>query len=190
MLTRVRQAVPSAKAETRIPSWLPPHAERILAIGNSLTAGYAVSPEDSYPAQLSRRLGIPVDNAGVSGELSTALLHRLPGLLYRNTYHVVLLCTGGNDLLRGQPARVLTDNLERAVDLICACGATPVLLGLPYIPLSPALDHPVYAQVARRKNVTCIGGFGNVLSRRHFQVDGVHPNAEGYRRIVERLMAA
>lgn len=172
------------------PSWLRENTRRILAIGNSLTAGYAVAPENSYPAQLSRKLGIPVDNAGISGELSTALLHRLPGLLYRNPYDVVLLCTGGNDLLRGQPAGVLRQNLERAVDLIRAIAAQPLLLALPYLPLSPALDHPVYRDVARRKDVLCIGGFGNVLARRHFQIDGVHPNEEGYRRIVERLMAA
>lgn len=177
-------------AERQRPSWLEPaDTRRILAIGNSLTAGYAVAPQDSYPAQLARRLGIPVDNAGISGELSTGLLHRLPGLLKkRSDYDLVLLCTGGNDLLRGQPARVLQENLERAIDRIRDAGASAVLLALPYLPLAPALDHPVYAQVARRKRVRCIGGFGSALTRRDFQIDGVHPNAQGYRRIVDRLM--
>lgn len=175
------------------PSWLPDGTRRILAIGNSLTAGYAVAPEDTYPAQLARRLGgaIAVDNAGISGELSTALLRRLPGVLKRRKdYDVVLLCTGGNDLLRGQPARMLRENLEQAIDRIREAGAAPVMLALPYVPLAPALDHPVYQEVARRKQVPCVGGFGNALTRRDFQIDGVHPNAQGYRRIVDRLMAA
>lgn len=174
------------------PSWLPPDTRRILAVGNSLTAGYAVAPGDTYPAQLSRRLGIPVDNAGISGEMSNALLHRLPMLLGQKThrYDLVLLCTGGNDLLRGRPARLLRENLEDAIGLIRASGSTPVMLALPYVPLAPALDHPVYEQVAKKQNVVCVGGFGNVLTRRHFQIDGVHPNAAGYRQIVDRLMAA
>jgi acyl-CoA thioesterase I len=184
--TQTTEGTPAAS-----PSWLVPGTRRILAIGNSLTAGYGVAPSDSYPAQLSRRLGIPVDNAGVSGEISLALLHRLPRVLARrNDYDLVLLCTGGNDLLRGQPARALRENLRRAIACIREAGATPVLLALPYVPLSPALDHPVYEQVARDTGTRCIGGLGQRLTRRHFQIDGVHPNAQGYRQIVERLLEA
>jgi acyl-CoA thioesterase I len=191
-------------AEVREPGAVPPESatssrdraaadqlrssRRVLAVGDSLTAGYNVARAQSYPSELARRLGVEVRNAGISGETSSGLLRRLPALLGAGRYDTVLLCTGGNDWLRGQPATALEANLERAIDLIRQAGATPILVAVPMLPLALA-DHPVYARVASRKNVALAGGFGMVLGRQHFQPDGLHPNAEGYRQIVDRLLA-
>jgi acyl-CoA thioesterase-1 len=164
-------------------------SRRVLAVGDSLTAGYNVARQDSYPSVLGKRLGISVRNGGVSGETSAGLLRRLPALLKGGPYDTVLLCTGGNDWLRGVPAPELQANLERAIDLIRNAGAAPLLVAVPMLPLALA-DHPVYQQVAAKKNVPLAGGFGLVLGRQHFQPDGLHPNAAGYRQIVDRLLSS
>lgn len=195
LLGAATECVAAAAVETRstpAPSTSAPPlsiARRVLAVGDSLTAGYNVARVDSYPSVLAQRMGIHVRNAGISGEMSDGLLRRLPGLLRSADYDTVLLCTGGNDILRGRPAQQLKRNLERSIDLIRAAGATPVLIAVPMLPFA-LVDHPIYAEVAAAKSVPMIGGFGLALGREHFQADGLHPNAAGYRQIVEQLLRA
>ncbi|MEJ2415039.1 MAG: GDSL-type esterase/lipase family protein, partial [Sulfurimonas sp.] len=72
----------------------------ILAFGDSLTAGYGASKGQDYPAHLQRLSGIKVINAGISGEVSADGLKRLPELLQEYKPQLVILCHGGNDILR------------------------------------------------------------------------------------------
>lgn len=160
--------------------------DTILAIGDSLTAGAGVKREEAYPAILSRRIAAKVIAAGRNGETSAGMLARLPRELKRSASSFVILCSGGNDLLRSMSVADLQSNLEKAIDLVRDAGARPVLVAIP-IP-GTKQDHPVYRRVAQHKNVPVIEGIGALLRPEHFLRDGVHPNAEGYRVIVDEMM--
>ncbi|MGB5444185.1 MAG: GDSL-type esterase/lipase family protein, partial [Psychromonas sp.] len=89
----------------------------ILAFGDSLTFGYGATTEQSYPAQLSSLINVPVINAGISGELSEQGLKRLESLLELHNPQLLLLCHGGNDILKKRDLNVMADNLKEMIKL-------------------------------------------------------------------------
>src|SRR5437763_10016452 len=106
----------------------------IVALGDSLTAGLGVSPEEAYPALLEARLrhdgyDYRVVNAGVSGDTSAGGLRRLDWAL-RLRPAVVIVALGANDGLRGQPPDALRDNLTGIVERARAAGARVLLAGM------------------------------------------------------------
>ncbi|WP_289286550.1 GDSL-type esterase/lipase family protein, partial [Methylophaga sp. UBA3991] len=124
----------------------------ILAFGDSLTFGTGANPEQSYPAQLAKLTGRTVINAGVPGEISEKALERLPELLNKHHPQLVILCHGGNDLLRKLNVGELESNLGKMVDLIQQSGADVLLVSVP----KPGLlmqASPVYQRVAEAKGV-------------------------------------
>ena len=165
---------------------LPPLAKdaRLLAFGNSLTFGSGARSGQGYPERLAALSGRTVINAGKPGELSAQGLERLPGLLDLHRPQLLLLCHGGNDLLRTQPPARIAANLERMVRLSRERGIPVVLLGVPrpallglksaelYGRLAAALKLPLEAEV-----------IAEVLSDPDLKSDRIHPNAEGYRQI-------
>ncbi|NTV95922.1 MAG: arylesterase, partial [Thiobacillus sp.] len=103
----------------------------ILAFGDSLTAGVGASPEESYPAQLAGLVGRRVVNAGVPGETTAEGLARLGGQLDSQGPRLLLLCLGGNDMLRHVPAETAAANLRAMVRLARERGVAVVLIGAP-----------------------------------------------------------
>ncbi|MDO4643771.1 MAG: GDSL-type esterase/lipase family protein, partial [Cardiobacteriaceae bacterium] len=86
----------------------PPHASLtrdsiVLALGDSLTAGYGASAEDAYPAQLAQLSGWHIINAGINGDTSGQALQRLPQLLNEYKPQLVIISIGGNDFLQHLP---------------------------------------------------------------------------------------
>ena len=158
--------------------------EVVLAVGDSLTHGYGVDRDKTYPAQLQARVPARVVAAGENGETSAGLLRRLEQLLSEDDYDWVLICTGGNDMLRGAQS-ALASNLLRAIEMVRAADATPALIAVPRPRTSE--DHPVYRRVARQSGAELIDGLGAKLARKHFQMDRIHPNAAGYRLIAEHI---
>ncbi len=169
----------------------------IVAFGDSLTAGYGVAPEESYPALLAARLraeGYPhrVVNAGVSGETTAGGLRRVDWALKLKP-EIVLLELGANDALRGQDLRQVRANLDAIVTRFEAGGTRVLLLGMRLPPNYGAryggAFEKVYEDVARQRKVAFmpffLDGVGAVA--RLNQPDGIHPTAEGYRLIVDRL---
>lgn len=171
-----------------VPS-LPPLAAdaRILAFGDSLTRGTGANRENSYPALLGALLERQVINAGVPGEVSAAGLARLSELLDREQPDLLLLCHGGNDLLRQQSEAQLTENLEAMIALARARDIPVVLIGVPSrsLPLRPA---ELYRDVARRTGVPLEAEVvTRVLSDRQLRADQIHPNDRGYRIVAEAI---
>lgn len=159
----------------------------ILAFGDSLTFGTGAGRDASYPSVLQRITGRRVINAGRPGEESDAGAERLPRLLEQHLPALVILCHGGNDILRRRDRGALRTNLERMIADSRAAGADVVLLGVPDFGLFLAAAD-VYAEVARATGVVLENDvIADVLAERELKTDAVHPNGAGYRRIAEAL---
>lgn len=161
----------------------------VLAFGDSLTYGSGANSSESYPAVLSRLIGRTVINAGVPGEVSADGLKRLPGLLAEHRPQLVILCHGGNDLLRKQDEALLAANLAAMVQQVKAQGASVLLIGVPKPGLG--LEVPaLYAQLARTQQLPYEGKImAKIEGDRALKSDLIHPNAAGYRLLAQRLQA-
>lgn len=159
----------------------------VLAFGDSLTFGTGANPAESYPEVLQSLLGRRIVNAGVPGEVSAEGLQRLPRLLEANAPELVILCHGGNDFLRRQPAGEVAANLRAMIELIQARGAAVVLVGVPQLGLT-VQPPEFYPELAKEFALPYEGEIlHQLLTDRELKSDTVHPNAAGYRRLAEAL---
>lgn len=159
----------------------------ILAFGDSLTRGTGAPAGLGYPEVLAEIGGREVINAGVPGELSSAGLGRLAALLDRTQPTLLLLCHGGNDLLRKLDPGRLRDNLEAMIALARERGIAVLLIGVP----RPGLllnTAEVYREVAAATSTPLEqDALAEILGDAASKSDAVHPNAAGYRRLAERI---
>ncbi len=179
----------------------------IVFFGNSLTAGYGLPPQQSFPALIQQKidsLGLAWQciNAGVSGETTAGGLQRLPTVLGKRRPDVFVLELGANDGLRGIPVRETTQNLQRIIDGVRHQypEAEIVLVGLEFPFDLSAFGGHRYARYAEEfqaqfrplaeKNHLAFVPFllQGVLGRRELNLpDGAHPNAAGYRIVAENV---
>ena len=171
---------------------------RIVAFGDSLTAGLGVQADESYPAQLQRRLDslgyhYRVINAGVSGDTTAGGLRRVPWIL-NNKPELVILELGANDGLRGLPVDQTKNNLRQIVQQLRADGATVVLAGMK-LPPNYGRDYTmsfeaIYPAIAKEYHLPLIPFFLDRVggSSSLNQADGIHPTKEGYEVIVKQVL--
>src|SRR5215468_2788072 len=169
----------------------------IVAFGDSLTAGLGVKPEQSYPARLEAKLRAEgydyrVVNAGVSGDTTAGGLRRVDWAL-RSKPDVVIVALGANDALRALDLDSVRANLDAIVARFQKAGVRVLLVGMEVPPnygARYAADfRAIYADIARKRAVAFMpflldGVAGNPALN---QPDGIHPTAEGYAVIVDRL---
>lgn len=173
-------------------------AGRVVAVlGDSLTAGLGVAPDDTYPALLEARAqregyAYSVVNAGVSGDTSAGGLRRIEWVLKLRP-EVVVVALGANDGLRGQRVDALRDNLTRIVERAKAAGARVLLAGM-RLPPNYGNEYArafaaVYPDVAKATGVPLVPFLldGVAGDPRLNQPDGIHPTVEGQRVIAEHL---
>jgi len=173
----------------------------ILCLGDSLTEGYGVSPEQSYPSLLEERLhqsghpGARVINAGISGSTSASAVSRLQWQL-RAKPDVVLLELGANDGLRGLDLATTRRNLERAIELAKSAGVRVLLAGMKlppnYGPDYTRQFEALFPDLAKAQGVALLPFLlEGVAARPELNLaDGIHPNAQGYQRVVENVLTA
>ena len=167
---------------------------RVLALGDSITAGAGVKLEEAWPYLLAGRTGWVVINGGVSGDTSGAGLKRLPSLLNEHKPVLVLVALGGNDMLRRIPPQETVANLERIIALTRAQGAKPVLLATPNPSLMGAVFQnlsaaDLYREVAEAQQVPLIeDAIADVISDPQLKVDPLHPNAAGHTLLSEKIL--
>ncbi|UTW11601.1 GDSL-type esterase/lipase family protein [Marinobacterium rhizophilum] len=162
---------------------------RVLAFGDSLTYGTGADDAQSYPARVAEATGWQVRNAGVPGELAEDGLARLQQLLDEEPVALVLLCHGGNNLLRGQPDARIRAQLAAMIELAQAKGAQVVLLGVPK-PTLLVRTAPFYAQLAEEYGLVYLpDAIADTLSDPALKSDQTHPNASGYALIASQLLA-
>lgn len=178
-----------------------PHAEesiRIVAFGDSLTAGYQLPPEAAFPVQLQNALrekypDVAVANAGVSGDTSRGGLSRLDWAI-DDKVDAVILELGANDALRGIDPKLTEQSLdailqklgERNVEVLVAGMLAPPNFGEDYA----ASFNPIYARLAEKHNALLYPFFleGVAADPALNQPDGLHPTTEGVAIIVENIL--
>ena len=165
-----------------------PNDAVILAFGDSITAGNGAGPQDSYPAVLSELTGHTVINAGSPGEVSASGRKRLPALLERHRPGLLILCHGGNDLLRKFEAAVTYANLDAMINIAHAQDIPVMLIGVPQPGLFMLESADLYDEIAARHRLLFDGDIlPAVYSDNALKADHIHPNAAGYRRIAETI---
>ena len=169
-----------------------------MAFGDSLTAGLGVPPEESYPAQLQRRLDeagyhYRVVNAGVSGDTTAGGVRRVDWVL-NSRPRIVILELGGNDGLRGIDPDQTRANLEQIIGRLQAGGVTVVLAGMK-LPPNYGADYTarfeaIYPELARKHRLVLIPFFleGVAATASLNQADGIHPTGPGYQIIVDHMI--
>jgi len=168
---------------------LPPLAPSsvVLAFGDSLTYGTGANEEESYPAQLEKLTGRRVVREGVPGEISESGLARLPAALDEHRPRLLLLCHGGNDFLRRLPKDKAAENLRAMIRLAKSRGVEVLLIGTPEpgFSVTPAA---FYAEIAREFRIPYEGEVvGKILRDGSLKSDQIHPNAQGYRLMAQRV---
>ncbi|WP_233201144.1 arylesterase [Chromobacterium alticapitis] len=176
---------------------VPALAATVLVFGDSLSAGYGLSPGQGWAALLGRELAPrhKVVNASVSGETSAGGLSRLPDALNRHKPDVLVLELGANDGLRGLPMAEMRRNLQRMIDMAQARDVQVLLVGMAlppnYGPRYGAEFRAVYDELAKRNQLAyvplLIEGFAGDLSA--FQRDGLHPRAESQATMMRTVKA-
>lgn len=171
---------------------------KIVAFGDSLTAGFGLTEKESYPYLLQQKLNAEgynyeVVNAGVSGDTSQGGLERIDWSLEQGNVEILILGLGGNDLLRGlspaQMKRNLSDIIKKAKEknvkvLLCGMLAPPTM-GEKY----QREFVNAFPDLADEYNTAYLPFMleGVALEKRLNQPDGIHPNAEGARVMTENI---
>ena len=159
----------------------------ILAFGDSLTHGNGAKENESYPAVLQELSGRKVINAGISGEESEPGLRRLPGLLEQYKPQMLILCHGGNDLLRKKNINKMETNIRNMIQLAKDNNIPVIMLGVP----KPGLflsSFEVYKTIADSTEIIFIEDvIPDVLGDNSLKSDRVHPNKAGYRVMAQTI---
>lgn len=189
-LVGVTLAMLAAGCRDRTPRLQPLSAQAvILAFGDSLTAGNGAPRDASYPAKLQELTGWRTINAGVPGEISAEGAKRLPGVLRRYHPDLVVLCHGGNDLLRRIARQTTATHLATMIETIRHSGAQVVLLGVPRPGILPR-SADFYRQIAEQYRVPLENKvLTEILRDNSLKSDLIHPNADGYRELAEAVAA-
>jgi acyl-CoA thioesterase I len=199
--TPAARATPGPSPPAATPASSAPVDDRpvVLFVGTSLTAGFGLDPSEAFPALVQQKIDAAglryrVVNAGVSGETSAGALRRLDWLL-REPVAVLVVETGANDGLRGQDPDATRTNLQAILDaarrkqppprLVLAGMEAPPNYGEDYRRRFRAL----YPELAKASGATLLPFLldGVAGDPKLNQPDGIHPTAEGERRVAENV---
>lgn len=154
---------------------------KILAFGDSLTYGYGVSKDLSYPSKLSELLHVEVFNEGISGEFSEQGLARLPALLEKYKPQILVLCHGANDILKRNDLKPTKENLTKMVLLAKEKGIFVLLIGVPSYDILTFNVPSLYYEVAKENNLLFEDKIlEKIFESENLKSDLVHPNQQGY----------
>lgn len=173
----------------------------VLAFGDSLTAGYRLKPNESFPAQLEAALkaegrNVRVHNAGVSGDTTAGGKARLAWVLnsLKQKPDLAILELGANDMLRGQNPKITEANLDamlsefrkRGIPVILAGMFASQNLGVRYFDEFNA----IYPRLAKKHGATLYPFFmkGVVFNKPLMLDDGIHPNRQGVGVIAKNIL--
>lgn len=182
--------------------WLTPAWAKdiqIVALGDSLTAGYLLPPGQGFPEQLQQALiakgikDVVIANAGVSGDTSSGGLSRLDWAIGPET-HAVILELGANDALRAIDPAITRTNLDKIISSLTSRGIHVLLVGM-YAPPNLGKDYgtkfnAIYPELAKTHDLILYPFFldGVATDNQLLLEDGLHPNEKGIAVMVTRFM--
>lgn len=165
-------------------------AQSILIVGDSISAGFGINPEEGWVALLEEKLQTEnspysIINASISGDTTTNGLARLPSLLEKHQPEITIIELGGNDGLRATPPARISENLAKMIELSKAANSKVLLVGIQLPPnygdAYLARFLAIYPELAEQHQVAVlpsivekVGGNSELM-----QSDGIHPNSEG-----------
>jgi acyl-CoA thioesterase-1 len=170
---------------------------KILAFGDSLTAGYGLEPSEAFPVRLEARLkkdgyAVEVRNAGVSGDTTSGGVARLDWTI-SDRPDLVLLELGANDALRGIAPKLARSNLDAMLARLARAHIKVLLIGMKapgnWGPDYQKTFDAIYPDLAKKYGVPLYPFFldGVVLDEKLNQGDGLHPTAAGVEVIVGKI---
>jgi len=161
----------------------------IVAFGDSLTFGTGANESESYPAVLAQLIARNVVRAGVPGEVTAGGLARLQSVIDEHKPKLMIVCLGGNDMLRKVDENETKNNLREIIKTIQAQGIAVMLIGVP----RPALltSAPAFFEdIAKEFGIPYEGKIvTDILYKPDQKADTIHPNAKGYRRMAQAVAA-
>src|SRR5690554_3500380 len=193
-------ALEKSESETPVVEEVAAKKKVILFFGNSLSAGYGVEADESFPAVIqmwidSLNLPYTVVNAGVTGETTATGLSRIDWVLEKQDVAIFVLELGANDGLRGLPPAETKKNLISMIDRVRKFHpAAEIILAGMMVPPSMGQEYssrynPIYGEIATEKNVELIpfllDNVGGIDSLN--QSDGIHPNPAGAKIMAENV---
>lgn len=174
------------------------YAATIVVFGDSISAAYGIEVNKGWVAKLQQKLkqenkSYQVINASVSGETTSGGLARLPQVLSQYQPKILILELGGNDGLRGQPPKLMQQNLQKMIQQAKKQNVKVVLLGMKIPPnygkaYNQAFEK-VFVDVASTEQVPFVpfflegvGGHDDLM-----QADGIHPNEKAQDKLLKNV---
>jgi acyl-CoA thioesterase I len=171
--------------------------QKILVMGDSLSAGYGIDPKQGWVNLLQNEFfkgkHWHLVNASVSGETTNGGTTRLPNLLTEHKPKIVIIELGANDGLRGQPLKIMQSNLQTMIDLSRKSGAKVLLIGM-QIPTNYGQRYTrefkqIYSALSEKNDLVLVPFLleGIATDKTFFQEDGLHPTAQAQPLIVKNV---
>jgi len=162
----------------------------IVCFGDSITFGYGANKGEDYPAHLAKLVGLEVINSGIDGDTSQEGLKRIDTDALDREPFLVIIEFGGNDFLRKVPKESTLENISKMVDKAQAAGAMVAV-----VDISAGMLLGDYraglSKLARTKGTIYVPSiFKGILTNPNLKSDFIHPNAQGYKVIAERVYKA
>lgn len=166
---------------------IPPNT-KVVAFGDSITNGYGVDKDKTYPAQLSELLGVEVINAGINGEMSSAGLKRLPSIVEKYSPDILIICHGGNDILRKQNLLKAKENIAQMIKLAKSKNIHVILVGVPAVEVLNLSTAQFYKELSSEYDVALEdSALESILNDSTLKTDQVHPNEKGYELLANKI---
>lgn len=164
----------------------PSSGTSVVMFGDSFTVGVGSSEGNDIPSQLSKKIGEPVINMGVSGETSAQGLARVQSVIDVHP-KVVLVLFGGNDFLHRVPVSETFKNIDAIVEALEKTGSVVVLLGIQGGFLSDPYQGEFEKVAKLRKTLYVKNVLRGIIGHSDLMSDEIHPNDKGYAIIVEKI---
>ena len=165
----------------------PSNGQTIIALGDSLTAGVGASQGNDLVTMLSKKIGKPIINAGISGDTTADALARLQNYVLSKNPKVVMVFLGGNDLLQQVSPTQTFQNLSTIVKKVQQQGAVVLLVGIRGGVFSYNYLNDYRSLAATTHSAFVPDVLDEILGRPNLTSDPVHPNDAGYKIIADRI---